>query len=674
MTDNDADATMPRVGRDDPMADSGAVVTDNIAALKALFPSIVADGQVDFDVLRQLLGDVVEESEERYGLHWKGKRKARAFALTPTLATLRPAKTDSKDWDTTQNIVIEGDNLEVLKCLRRSYAGQVKLIYIDPPYNTGNDFVYPDNFTDSIGNYERLTGQRGADGAAMSTNKEASGRFHTDWLNMMYPRLMLAKELLDKDGVVFVSIDDAEASNLQACCNEIFGADNHIATMVWEGAFKNDADQIGINHEYIVVYAASVSSLEREWGIAKVEADKVLSEAARLRALYGDDLDAASDDMAGWYRANKAKPVFGHRRFRYFDANGLYKEDDPTAPGGRRFDLIDKRTGNVIPLRRGRGWAFDQDTFDRMVSEGRITFVTEQSIMVRRYFHETDKVTPQSVFYNAARSASERLARLMGQNVFDFPKDELVIQQVVEMASGGDDLVLDFFAGSGTTAHAMMALNAADGGNRRYILVQLPEPLDPANASQKTAADFCDKLGKPRTIAELTKERLRRAGTKIAAENPEKSLDTGFRVYKLATSNLKPWNPPVAASREELELALKGAIDNILPDRTEEDLLVELLLKTGIDLTLPMATRTVAGRAVHALGGGVLIVTLGEVTDADAEALGEGIADWQTELDPVRATTFYFRDSGFKTAAAKANVAGIIRQRLGARVERLASI
>lgn len=233
-----------------------------------------------------------------------------------------------------------------------------------------------------------------------------------------------------------------------------------------------------------------------------------------------------------------------------------------------------------------------------------------------------------------------------------------------------NDLVVDFFAGSGTTGHAVMAQNAADGGNRRYILVQLPEPLDPANANQKTAADFCDKLGVRRTIAELTKERLRRAGERVAAENPDKTIDTGFRVYKLATSNLKPWQP----DPDNLAQSLLDAVDNILPDRTEDDMLAELLLKTGIDLTLPMQSRAICQRPVHALGGGVLIVYLGDVSDADAEELGQGIADWHTELDPIRSTTFYFRDSGFATAAAKANVAAIIRQRVGNRVEKLASV
>jgi len=374
--------------------------------------------------------------------------------------------------------------------------------------------------------------------------------------------------------------------------------------------------------------------------------------------------------MAGWYRANKSKPVFAHRRFRYFDKNGLYKEDDPTAPGGRKFELIDKRTNTVIPLRKGRGWAFDQDTFDNMVKDGRITFVTDTTIMVRRYFHETDNVTPQSVFYNAARSASERLSKLMGSSVFDFPKDEEVIRQIVEMSSNADDVVMDFFAGSGTTGHAVLAQNAVDGGRRHYVLVQLPEPLNPTRKEQAQSAEFCDRLQRPRNIAELTKERLRRAGAKVRNDNPDAEIDTGFRVYKLDSSNIRPWQPDA----DNLEASLLDAVSNIVHGRSEEDLLVELLLKTGIDLTTPEEVREIAGKTVHALGGGTLIVCLADIADADAEKLGHGIAEWQAELDPPGQTTLYFKDEGFASACAKANLAAILRQRMGDRIAKLASI
>lgn len=652
----DVDA-IPRITLSASEAGSGDVVAENIAALKALFPSIVTDGRVDFEVLRQLLGDAVEESEERYGLNWKGKRRARGFALTPTLATLRPAMAESKDWDSTQNIVIEGDNLEVLKCLRRSYAGQVKLIYIDPPYNTGNDFVYPDNYADSLGNFQRLTGQRSADGTAMTTNKEASGRFHTDWLNMMYPRLMLAKELLRNDGIMLISIDEAEAASLALLCRNAFGDQCHVASFVRRRRMATGMRDEGISpdHEYVLAIATDPTRLVIH-GFPRSEAD-----------------------------------------FPFEDEKGRYRSTDLTVGMGRSlrpnqfYPIINPRTGLSFDPSESRVWRFEPGTMARHIEAGNIIWPDDQEDTGRmfrprfktRWSADEENSNPVSTWIDRASAgdvrtltsgmneeATREARDLMGSQVFDYPKPVSLLKGLVRACSSGNDLILDFFAGSGTTGHAVMAQNATDCSNRRYILVQLPEPLDPANTNQKAAADFCEKLGVPLTIAELTKERLRRAGAKIASENPGKPLDTGFRVYKLASSNLKPWAPDT----DNLAASLLDAVDNIVPGRSEEDLLVELLLKTGIDLTMPMASHDIAGRTVHALGGGVLIVCLSEVADADAEALGQGIADWHAELDPVRATTFYFRDSGFKTAAAKANVAAIIRQRVDGRVERLASI
>jgi adenine-specific DNA-methyltransferase len=661
MTDTTEDP-IPRITRDMAGAGSGDVVAENVAALKALFPSIVTDGQVDFDVLRQLLGDAVDDGEERYGLNWKGKRRARAFALTPTLATLRPAKAESKEWDTTRNIVIEGDNLEVLKCLRRSYAGQVKLIYIDPPYNTGNDFVYPDNYADSLGNYERLTGQRGDDGAAMTTNKEASGRFHTDWLNMMYPRLMLAKELLRDDGALFVSCDENEVQNVRAVLDQTLGEHNFIAALsiLSNPKGRSQDKYFASNHDYVVVYG--VRPLPKgHFSIGKEE-DEI-------------EADYPEEDEAGKFRFLELRNT--HREFGRFNRKDMFFPLYVSADGTVSLDASPD-SEKVQPV-----W---DDGFEGCWTWGKEKAARERDLLTGRSVAGRTKIYRRSYASGADRMLktilidrgyiTERGQRefnsLFGTKakLFQSPKSPILIGDLLRTITVNDDLILDFFAGSGTTGHAVMAQNATDEGNRRYILVQLPEPLDPANVVQKAAADFCDTRGVPRTIAELTKERLRRAGAKVAAENPDKAIDTGFRVYKLATSNLKPWQP----DPDNLAQSLLDAVENILPDRSEDDLLVELLLKTGIDLTLPMQTRTVCQRPVHALGGGVLIVYLGDVSDADAEDLGQGIAHWHAELDPIRATTFYFRDSGFATAAAKANVAAIIRQRVGNRVEKLASI
>lgn len=647
---------IPRVTADDPAAGSGDLVADNIAALKALFPAIVTDGRVDFEVLRQLLGDAVEDGNERYGLNWKGKAQARAFALTPSMGTLRPVPADSADWGTTKNIVIEGDNLEVLKLLRRSYAGQVKLIYIDPPYNTGNDFVYPDDYRDSLGNYEALTGQRGADGAKLTSNKDTSGRFHTDWLNMMYPRLMLAKELLVEDGLIMISHDDHERDAVKAMTREVFGSDTELACLIWN---KQHSQQQGIfkrYHEYIAVISRSEGAIE---------------------AIAGGEGDIDAGALKKISRANPASEFSFPSGVR-FDARdgamltGTFGESEQvTVTQGR---LIATNGKTVEPVTLSAGWT----QRNQMISwfSGNETIDSRGQKIAEFYFNsagklkcrkERGRITPSTLLpeYGMVSAQTEALTTLMGAVVFDSPKPVNMVADFVSWFALHDDLIFDFFAGSGTTGHAVMAQNAADGGSRRYILVQLPEPLDPANSSQKTAADFCDTIGKPRTIAELTKERLRRAGAKLRAERPPKeggaALDTGFRVYKLATSNLKPWNPPIDASAGDLAASLLDAVDNIVPGRSEDDLLVELLLKTGIDLTLTAETRQIAGQTVHALGGGTLFVSLGNITETGAEALGQGIADWHAALDAPGKATFYFKDSGFENACAKANLAAILR-------------
>jgi adenine-specific DNA-methyltransferase len=631
---------IPVLSRADGGAHSGDIVAGNIEALKALFPSVVADGNIDFDVLRQLLGSHVDDGEELYGLSWKGKRRARAFGLTPSLGTVHPSIQDSVNWENTQNIIIEGDNLDVLKLLRKSYAGRVKLIYIDPPYNTGSDFVYPDDYSDTIGNYERLTGQRDAEGVRLTSNKEASGRFHTDWLNMMYPRLIVAKELLTDDGVIAVSIGDGELPNLVHMMRDIFGEENVVATLVWKSRQNKDnrtETGVSVDHEYIVTFGG-----------------RFRGEARDVAAYSNPD----NDDRGPWTSANMVGLATPDRR------------------PNLHYDLINPASGinyGCPPL----GWRYDKNTMGRLIGEGRILWPTSPDGRPRRKSFLSDLVSEFTGFSSIVgervftRHGTADIAELFEKRIFDFPKPVALISQLIEQTTANDSIVLDFFGGSGTTGDAVLRVNAKDDGCRRYILIQLPEPLDPRDRDQKTAADFCDELGKPRNIAELMKERLRRAGTKVEKDYPDAAVDTGFRVYKLAASNLKPWLP----DPDSLEGSLLESVDNVLPGRTEDDLLVELLLKTGIDLTLPSEQQTIAGKTVHSLGGGVLIVCLADIGEADAEAIGQGICDWRQELDPPRPTTFYFRDSGFENAATKANLAAIIKQRLGKEgVEKLASI
>jgi adenine-specific DNA-methyltransferase len=402
-------------------------------------------------------------------LHWVGKDKVVNHHHDVPFRVLNKVSTFTAPAglpaNSTDNRIIHGDNLEALKSLLPEFEGKVKCIYIDPPYNTGNEsWVYNDAVNDP--KIKRWLGRVvGKEGEDLSR--------HDKWLCMMYPRLKLLHRLLRSDGVLFASIDDNEIATFRLVLDEIFGPQNFVAEMILEGAFKNDARQIGVNHEYILVYARKRELLPREWAVKKEGVEPVLKEVARLKAVHGTDFEAASQALAGWYRASKATPSFAHRRFRYLDARGAYKEDDPTAPGGRKFELRHPHSGQVIPLRDNRGWAFDQATFDTLVDEGRISFITPTSIMVRRYLHETDHATPQSVMYQPTRSASERLAKIIGPGKFEFPKDEEVIQRLVEMATEKNSIVLDSFAGSGTTGHAVLAQNVADGGNRRFLLIEM---------------------------------------------------------------------------------------------------------------------------------------------------------------------------------------------------------
>lgn len=693
----------------EPESKSADLVAENLAALKALFPQAFGEGGVDFDVLRQLLGDAVDGGDERYGLNWSGKRQARRMALKPSLGTLLPSKDDSVDWDTTRNLMIEGDNLEVLKLLQKSYAGQIKLIYIDPPYNTGNDFVYPDDYADSLGNYMRRTGQADADGVKNTSNAESGGRYHSEWLSMMLPRLMLAQNLLTKDGVILVSIDDAEVFHLKDVMDDVFGEENFIANLVWDKSRKNDAKLFSVGHEYMLVYARSRATLRDRktvWREAKPGTREIWLKYLELRQTHGGDDAAIEADLQAWFSAlPKKDPSKKWSRYKRVDRHGPWRDRDISWPGGDgpTYDVLHPVTGLPCKVPEG-GWRYsDAAEMQRQIKLGTVVFRDDETEPPFRKFHlrpirdelietgdetetedadesddagsEDDELATQvrgTYIYKQAQVSVRALRKLMGTKAFTNPKDQDELTNLFSYVTAGstDHIVLDFFAGSGTTGHAVMAQNAADSGSRRYILVQLPEPLDPTKKDQKTAAGFCDSIGKPRTIAELTKERLRRAAKRVRADNPEADFDGGFRGYKLANSNLKAWTPGAS----DLEADLVNAIDNLVPGRTEDDLLVELLLKQGIDLTESMVTREIAGREVHAFGHGAMVACLADVSKADAETLASGIADWVDELSPPNATTIFFKDSGFEDNRAKANLAAILEQRLGDRLLKVRSL
>ncbi|HHA2926310.1 site-specific DNA-methyltransferase [Stenotrophomonas maltophilia] len=627
--------TMEKLTAASPEAQSADLVAGNIEQLKALFPELLTEGKdgvaVNVDVLKALVGDAtVTDADEKYGLNWHGKRRARQLALTPSTGTLRPCPQDSVDWDTTQNLMIEGDNLEVLKLLQKSYAGKVKLIYIDPPYNTGKDFVYPDNFQDNIKNYLELTGQIEG-GQKISSNTEASGRFHTDWLNMMYPRLKLARNLLKDNGFIFISIDDGEVENLRRACDEIFGEENFVAQLVWKSRVSEDTRAktgVSTDHEYIVCYSRG---------------DQV---ALRGSEKDIDKFSNPDNDPRGPWRSA--------------DLTGLAtKESRPNL----HYDLIDPKTGINYGCPQ-KGWRYERSTMSQKIDEGRILFPSNGDGRPR---HKLFLNEMRSLYKNMSSVITEfstadgtrDVNGLLGSGVFSFPKPTGLVASIIEQATEAEEIILDFFAGSGTLGHATLLRNAADSSNRRFVLVQLPEPLDPTTADQKVASDFCDKLGKPRTIAELTKERLRRAAAKVKADNPMSAGDTGFRVFKLDTSNIRAWNP----KPDDLEASLFDHQDHLLEGRSEADVLYELLLKLGLDLIVPIEKRSIERLDVHAVGGGVLLACLAEkITREQVEPLAQGIITWHKELAPAGDTTCVFRDSAFADDVAKTNLAAILEQ------------
>ncbi len=621
---------MKKLTAQDPEAQSTDIVADNIDLIKSLFPEAFIEGRIDFEVFKQLLGASVDDREEKYGLNWNGKRSARQLALSPSTGTLRPCPDESVNWDTTRNIMIEGDNLEVLKLLQKSYTGKVKLIYIDPPYNTGKDFVYPDNFQDSIRNYLELTGQVEG-GKKISSNTEASGRFHTDWLNMMYPRLKLARNLLQDDGIVLVSIDDSESENLHRILSELFGEENFVGCLVWQKKVSpsNDSQFFSNDHEYIIVYAKN-----KRPGIINR-----LNRTEEHNKYYTNP----DDDPHGVWNSTAATC-----NKNYLERPNLY------------YAIPHPKTGEEVWPRKEAVWALSKERMLELLAKNGLYWGVDgnsKSPRIKNYLSEAKKVVPRSVLLykdvGHTQSATNEYRSLLPGVEFDYTKPSSLIQHLIGLASNDVDpdfIVLDFFAGSGTTGQALMQSNAKDGGERKYILVQLPEPLDVK--SQAYGAGY-------RSISEITKERLRRAAAKIKADHPDWNGDTGFRVFKLDSSNIQDWDP----NSENLEQSLRDHIEHIKMDRKENDILYELLLKLGLDLCVPIEKRIIAGKAVHSIGGGVMMVCLAEtITREEVEPLSQGIVDWHKELAPIGDTTCIFRDSSFANDVVKTNLAAIFEQ------------
>lgn len=613
---------------------------ENIKKLMTMFPEVVTEGKVDFEKLKQLLGEYVDDSNERYNFTWNGKGRALRLSQTPSLGTLRPCKEESKNWDTTQNLYIEGDNLEVLKLLQKSYYGKIKMIYIDPPYNTGKDFVYRDDFHDSLENYKRITGQVDGNGKAISTNAETSGRYHTDWLNMMYPRLRLARNLLTDDGVIFISIDDNELFNLKKICDEIFGEDNYVTEFAWEKKKKPSFlhRNVGKLNDYILCYVKNALT-------SKAFSVETTTEGKKYPF-----------NNAGNGLTTLTFPA-GSVKFNMPDGVVQPQDMSEGAIITRLLDTVHISNGrNSNSFRLEGEWRYSQTKLNEIVANSEEIIISKIPFRPNHVKKggEVKKMknvlSPVHYQMETNEDATQQLVDLFGVALFDNPKPVKLLKYLIRAVTydTSDAVILDFFSGSATTAHAVMQLNAEDGGNRKFIMVQLPEPTDEKSEAYKAGY---------KNICEIGKERIRRAGEKIKEEYKDKenieNLDIGFKVFKLDTSNIRKWQPDY----DNLEQSLMDYVDNFVEGRTEFDVVYEIMLKYGLDLTYPVDEFTIAGKKVYSIGYGMLMICLdNEITTEVAK----GILTKIKELSP-ESSRVVFKDNGFKSDSNKTNIKEILK-------------
>lgn len=578
---------------------------------------------VNFKTLRQLLGDnAVEDADEMYQFTWPGKQEARREAARPTTKTLRPVVEDSVDWDNTQNLYIEGDNLEVLKLLQKSYMGKVKMIYIDPPYNTGNDFVYDDDFAVSQDDYDLFAGDVDELGNRYRKNTDSNARFHSDWCSMIYSRLMVARSLLAEDGVIFISIDDHEQKNIRNICDEIFGESNFVSNFIWEKRLnRENRKEVSSRHDYILCYIKQKSEQQRSLLLLPMN-EKALSN-------YGNP----DNDPRGLWKSDPAHAQAGHGTKAQFYTL--------TAPNGKKHDLPS-----------GRCWLYTEPVMNEAIKENRIWFGKDGNGVprIKTYLNAKERgLTPESLLFAKDVSTNEiaknELKRLFdGIAVFETPKPVELLKYFAIIASKSGDIILDFFSGSSATAHAVMQLNAEDEGNRKYIMVQLPE---------KTPEDSEARKAGYNTIPEIAKERIRRAGKKIKEESPltTQNLDTGFRVFRLADSNFEEVKKaPGEYDQSQLDLFL----NNVKSDRTDLDLLFGAMLSWGVQLSLPMTSEEVDGKMIYSVNDGDLVACF-------ADDITENIVKAMADKQPLRVL---FRDSCFARDDAKINVFETLKQLL----------
>lgn len=607
--------------------ESEDIQQDNVQRIAALFPNCVTEARdedghlkkaINFELLKQMLSDSVIDGDEAYEFTWVGKKASIVEANRPIRKTLRPVKEDSVNWDTTENLYIEGDNLEVLKLLQESYLGKVKMIYIDPPYNTGNDFIYNDDFKVSSEEYADETGELDEEGNRMFKNTDSNGRFHSDWCSMIYSRLMLARNLLSEDGVIFVSIDDHEQENLKKCCDEIFGGHNFIAQIVWEKVHtrKNSAIYFSSSHEYILCYA----KVRRNYS-----GDRIGFKRNLLPREDTNDYSNPDNDPKGPW---KADPITAHN----------YYAADYT---------ITKPNGVIIKRPQDRYWAYSEESIKRMIEENSIIWGDGDSMpSAKRYLCDVqDGLVPVTLFSRQFAGDSSQAKKQMDslfeecKGIFDYTKPVKMITRLLQIGSNKEDVILDFFSGSATTAHAVMQLNAEDGGHRKFIMVQLPEETDEKSEAFKAGY---------KNICEIGKERIRRAAKKIHEDSPDAAFDDGFRVLKLDDTNMKDVYYAAGDYSQDLVSMLES---NVKPDRTDLDLLFGCLLDWGLPLSLPYTSETIDGCMVHTYNDGDLIACFDE-------NVPESVIKTIAKRQPLRAV---FRDFSFASSPEKINVGEIFK-------------
>lgn len=623
------------------------MTSQNIEKIGALFPNCITETvdengklkkAINFDILKQMLSEDILEGSEAYEFTWVGKKAAIVEANKPIRKTLRPCKEESVNWDTTENLYIEGDNLEVLKLLQESYLGVIKMIYIDPPYNTGNDFIYRDDFKQSVNKYEEDLGMYDEEDNCMFKNTDSNGRFHSDWCSMIYSRLMLARNLLTNDGIILISIDDNEIENLRYICNEIFGEGNFIAQFtIASNSAKNNSKYVSIAHEYVLCYAIDKNALPEGWAVSRNNTDE-FSKRAKMLLDSGMSSDEVHRELLALVKFPR---FFEFDHYTYVDNRGPFRASDLTAPGSKAFyDVLHPVTQKPCKLGT-RGWAYSPDAMQELIADNRIYFGIDETVMpqLKNYLSENEKTLPKSVLFFDSQASTKWMKS--NQFGFDYPKSIDLVKFLISMYPSDDCIVMDFFSGSATTAHSIMQLNVEDGGKRNFIMVQLPEKCEKNSDATKNGFN---------TICEIGKERIRRAGKKIKEENPltSQNMDVGYRVFKLDNTNMTD----VYYSADEYTQDLLSMLEsNVKADRTDLDLLFGCLLEWGLPLSLPYTSENIEGCTVHTYNDGDLIACFDEnIPDSVIKAIAK--------RKPLRAV---FRDSSFANSPSKINVGEVFK-------------